>query len=135
MKQYIIAVLVVLIIYLLYLKYTQLYAFLPGVYSGDEAFLNEASLEEFYLFIHKDDKGYHCTLIVGNANGDIIENEQFDATFGGFRTLNMQLDKETIIPTNTQIKLDIIRGKLTIFDDKKTYAVLIKDNMKSNELV
>lgn len=129
----IIITLVIVLIIWYFMQYRSNRQYINGYYTGDPDFLDESGLEEFALFI----KGNSGFIIVSNENGDIIENSKITLTIYPcykLHTFNITIKENTILPNKLKLSVDPAIGYLHLYDNKKTYAILVKDMYKSVEL-
>ena len=137
-----IVVIVVIICTFSLRRYT---AFLSGLWVGDPDFLSSAQLQDFQLYIAPEcQQGY---LIISDSDGEFIANLAFDldvahstisAISAATRVADIYRTNCSIIcddpipfPTSIKIAISILNGTLTLYDDTRIYAYLIKDNQAS----
>jgi hypothetical protein len=126
-------VIVILVIYITYSNYKYYNSYLDGYYTGEPDFLDDADLTEFCLYLNSGD-GY---ILMANADGDIIENQKitYKISFNFYSsTFTIKFDEMEILPKSLTLKVNPASGFLSLHDDKKTYAILIKDLFKSSLL-
>lgn len=136
-NRFVALLIVVIIIIILWFFIKDRRQHLDGLYVGTPEFLEEADLGEFYLFV--GDPSY---LIIANKDGDIIENTPLDLKpficlkefIKGKIKFNVTLKNQDVIPEKLKLSLNSKTGSLIVEDDKKIYAVLVKDNIKTREL-
>ena len=131
---------------------------LSGVWTGDPTFLKNSQLSDMQLFIspkiNSTRQGY---LIMTDADGGIITNDVVDIDIRSplqrwwcglkmgiirkkyYRANNVVITSDnsttdSVLPFPEKLKLVLSpsTGGLTLFDDDKVYAYLIRDNLASS---
>lgn len=150
MKSILIAVFILLIIIIIgFYRYE---SFLNGYWIGENNFLQKAQLDDFQLFIAPNGDGY---LLITDQNGEFISNQaiKIKKSFDVWtllsplsflfsiesdkytRKIAIECDQNTAIPKKLKMTVSLINNTLTLYDDKKIYAHMVKDNTISNAAI
>lgn len=132
--------------------------FLSGFWSGDPTFLQEAGLSELYLYIAPCERagGRWCRqgyLVMVDTTGGFVSNQGVEICYsalpgrwgsalkshfsaGGqakYKIKNAELvfDDRAVMPEDLSLDLNVTEGTLSLYDDTKLYAFLVKDNETS----
>lgn len=132
MSNYTLVVFLILIILALVAIYRQVkISFLEGLWSGESKFLIDSGLKDMELYVGSEGNGY---LIMVDEQNNFVFNGNVKL-YPGLRSINIDyLGGFDGMPENMSLKVDINTGTLSLFDDKKIYACLIKDNKTSLEI-
>ena len=131
-----IIVIIILISYIVYNKYLYYTDFITGIYTGDPDFLDNAKLGEFILYIDYENPKYKGYIILADMNSDPVKNitisGKLTITLSKTPEFKMTIDEENdILPQKLNMTVDPLTGYLTLSDNEKIYAVLVKDMYKS----
>lgn len=138
-----VAIIIIIIVIIITSTYQNLYQqFLSGFWIGEPAFLNTAQLSDLQLFIappiNGSRQGY---LIITDLSGEFISNqaiEIFEESKIKFwksvkkpKNITIEYDDSPSMPEEMKMTISIIDGTITLYDDDKVYAFMIKDSNAS----
>lgn len=133
--------------------------YLSGMWVGEPAFLKRAALGDYQLFIDKpsaSDRTRQGYLIIAGEDGKLISNQAIEirmsaplpwvALWGSrpfaardaytvsradFEYDDADAGVDAPMPSRLKIALSAVDGTLTLYDDSKVYAHLMKDHIAS----
>lgn len=129
--------------------------FLSGFWVGDPAFLRRAGLGDMYLYLAPPDRagGRQGYLVMTSPEGEVLSNQAVQARSSGLGRwtsalrshflaprdddvyrgrLAIAYDQGGPMPPEMKLGLSVAKGSLTLFDEDKVYAFLVRDNIASN---
>jgi hypothetical protein len=133
-------VILVIVIYYYWTKGNNNLRFAEGVWSSDKEFNNEAEITSFDMVIKRDQKtgNWRAFVLVINDDGDVVESKASNilinnnSIFQNPNYMKFSIPDSSILPKETTMELNIMRGSLTLKGNKKgketIYAELFKDN-------
>jgi hypothetical protein len=125
--------------------------YLSGMWVGEPAFLEQAGLRDLQLFLAPREAGCRQGYLIIAGAGELISNQAIELRElgGGKRwgaaakhglhsgrdsySCSVDVDYDdtsadtTPMPTRMKMTVSILDGTLTLFDDEKVYAFLVKD--------
>lgn len=133
---YILSIFLVIVLVLFYYYKTTMFTdYLSGVWIGDDDFVKSANIDGMMIYIGKPlwtYTGYKhdCYIIIMN---DIYQSKfTIKYSFPIKNTVNISTDiSDEVWSGKLKLKLDIINGTLSIFNNEVVYCKLIKNNQIS----
>lgn len=145
----IIAIIIICIVFIISVIYGHFVALnneITGFWFGDKQFLEQSKLSEMYFYIEDAESQFTGHLYMKDVDDNIISNQgvtfnkpgllttsSFTSLTGDAKfTTKFSFDENDVLPT-TEITVDIAKQTMVLYDDKKVYALLYKDNTYINE--
>lgn len=130
MKSLLLGILLVLFILVIY-NTIFYYNVINGIWSSDPNFAQKAEIDDMVLYINPFS---NLTYVLMYKDGAIIYNKVVNIKFStwvmpwvnGILYFTVKSDGKDIFPKKSTAKLNIYKGTLKIYDEKKCYAKLKK---------
>jgi hypothetical protein len=140
-----VCVIIVLCITFLIMVNTSVFDFMPGFWVADSDFLISSDLSSAYIMLEPKQSGEMKGFLSMTNKSDVnISNQKitlsnFSSMTVGKNTYKISNVKivyadSDVLPTTMNIIVDLNSGIMTLSDDKKLYAVFIKDNETTNSI-
>lgn len=152
-RAWIVAAILVVLVVIVIAKLAQRYEkYTTGLWVGDSSFLQKADLRDMQLFLGPAEGGKRQGyLIMAGTDGNLISNQAIEVCGGGQWSaakqwlraendscrsrVNITCDEQDLFPTQLNMAVSILNGTLTLYDDEKVYAFLVKDASASSAAV